>query len=597
MTIRVLPDHLIDQIAAGEVVERPASALKEILENSIDAGAADITVHLVQGGVKTLRVADDGCGINRDELALALTRHATSKIRELADLEQVGTLGFRGEGLASIASVSRLTLVSRRRDDKHGWQIDCEGGSLTAPKPAALGSGTVVEVQDLYFNTPARRKFLKTDATEFAHCEEAFKRIAMAHPQVAMALHHNGRAIWHLPAQSLLARVGALLADDFVATASAVSFAAGPLQLSGFAGSPTAARGSRDAQYVFVNGRFVRDRILAHAIRQAYQDVLHHDRYPSFVLFLQIDPALVDVNVHPTKIEVRFRESGAVHRAVTHALERALGQGVDNPALPTAVEAGLPSAAPTGRSAPAAGDSTYAFPIPRQLPLAMAEPLATYAAFYAATPDESAAQRLPEVLPEAGMIPPLGYALAQLHGVYILAQNAAGLVIVDMHAAHERVVYERMKAALDGQGIASQPLLIPVTFHADSIDVATAEEHAGLLQRLGFEIAVLGPASLAVRAIPASLGNADGRELARAVLADIREHGAGQVLTERRNELLATMACHAAVRANRALTLPEMNALLRDMEATERSGQCNHGRPTWRPFSLVELDRLFQRGR
>ena len=608
--IRVLPDLLINQIAAGEVVERPAAALKELLENSLDAGARDISVQLASGGTKLLKVSDDGHGIGKDDLPLALARHATSKIATLEDLEHIASLGFRGEALASIAAVSNLTLTSRRRDAKHAWSIAAEGGTVSDPKPAAYDPGTSVEVHDLYFNTPARRKFLKSEATEYAHCDEVFKRIALARPDVAFRLQHNGRAQWHVKAQPPDQRISALLGDEFSAASLAVDAHSTGLRLTGLVGLPAAARGARDAQYCFVNGRFVRDKVLAHALRQAYQDVLHHDRHPAFVLFVELDPARVDVNVHPAKSEVRFRDSQALHQFVFHAVSRVLAGSVAGSATGTVpAAAARPAAAPYAATqyrmplgvAQSAAVYETLFGRERAALAAAAEPAAGVAPLVETSAEipalaETSAE-IPALAETGAEIPALGYALAQLSGIYILAQNEHGLVIVDMHAAHERIVYERLKTQLDADRIAMQPLLIPVVFNAERIDVATAEEHAETLARIGFEIAALSPTALAVRGVPVALKNADAAELARDVLAEIREFGASRVLIERQNELLATMACHAAVRANRALSVPEMNALLREMEATERSGQCNHGRPTWHQISVAELDKLFMRGR
>ena len=574
-SIRVLPDLLISQIAAGEVVERPASALKELLENSLDAGARALSVQLAGGGMKLIKVADDGGGIPREELALALARHATSKITSLEDLERVSSLGFRGEALASIAAVSRLTLTSRRAGEKHGWTVTASGADVSKAVPAPLAAGSSIEVRDLYFNTPARRKFLKSEATEFAHCEEAFRRIALSRPEVAFTLQHNVRAQRHFGPQSLRGRIGAVLGEDFHAGALELDESSAGLRLHGAVGLPAHARASRDEQYCFVNGRFVRDKLIAHAIRQAYQDVLHHQQYPSFVLFLEIDPAQVDVNVHPTKTEVRFRDARGVHQFIFHALNKALAGAVAGatPVRSTFAAPGI-AAQPIRQAAMALG---------------AAEPMAFYETLFRRP--ESAAP-----LPEAEEAP-LGFALAQLSGVYVLAQNRDGLVIVDMHAAHERIVYEQLKGALDRREIPMQPLLVPVTFSTEALDVATVEEHAEVLRTIGFDIAAASPTSLIVRAVPALLADADPRRLASDVLREVREYGASRVLTERRNELLAAMACHTAVRANRKLTVPEMNALLREMEATERSGQCNHGRPTWHQVTLVELDKLFMRGR
>ncbi|MEO8442854.1 MAG: DNA mismatch repair endonuclease MutL, partial [Betaproteobacteria bacterium] len=539
-----------------------------------------------------LKVSDDGSGIGKTELPLAVARHATSKIATLDDLECIASLGFRGEALASIAAVSHLTLTSRPRDEKHAWALAVEGGTLSDPRPAAHDAGTTIEIQDLYFNTPARRKFLKSEATEYAHCEETFKRIALARPDVAFKLLHNGRAQWQLPAHTVEKRIAAVLGEEFAAAAIAVDAQSGATRLTGLVGSPAAARGTRDAQYFLVNGRFVRDKVLAHALRQAYQDVLHHDRHPSFVLALELDPARVDVNVHPAKSEVRFRDSQAIHQFVFHAVSRAL--------------AGSAGAATDALPETGARPSTTGFlATQHRMPLGVAQSNAAYETLFgrvgtAAAGVASAAWEAAAPAPQAdphAEIPPLGFALAQLAGIYVLARNEHGLVIVDMHAAHERIVYEKLKAQLDEDCIAMQPLLIPVVFNAERIDVATAEDHAETLSRLGFEIAVLSPTALAVRGVPVALKDADAGQLARDVLTEIREFGASRVLIESRNEMLSTMACHTAVRANRTLTTAEMNALLREMEATERSGQCNHGRPTWHQISIAELDKLFMRGR
>jgi DNA mismatch repair protein MutL len=590
--IRILPELLINQIAAGEVIERPASALKELLENSLDAGAQAISVELAAGGVKRVTVTDDGNGISRDELKLALARHATSKIASLDDLEHVGSLGFRGEALASIASVSRLELTSRRGDDRHAWRVAAEGPALSAPAPATLSRGTRIEVHELYFNTPARRKFLKSEQTEFAHCEEAFRRIALSRPDVAFALSHNGRARYQLKPQPLAARIAAVLGEDFGDGALAVDESGGPIAIRGAICAPSHARGSRDAQYFFVNGRCVRDKLIAHAIRQAYADVLHHDRHPAFVLFLDIDPQLVDVNVHPAKAEVRFRESRAVHQFIFHALQKTLSKPAGDTPPGTAQAA---EAAP--QPVPAQAASPHVPPQYRgqgRMSLGVAQPAGAYAAMFA--PPAADTAPVPPPLPPTGEDHPLGFALAQLAGIYILAENSSGLIIVDMHAAHERIMYEKLKTALDGRTIPMQPLLVPVHFSAEALDVATAEDEAEALQGLGFDIAPAGPGALIVRGVPALLADADAQALALDVLHEVREYGASRIATERGNELLGTMACHAAVRANRKLTVPEMNALLRDMEATERSGQCNHGRPTWHAISVAELDRRFRRG-
>ena len=600
--IRALPDHLINQIAAGEVVERPAAALKELLENAVDSGATQIDVDLAGGGIARIRVADNGAGIEREELAMAVARHATSKLVSADDLEAIATLGFRGEALASIAAVSRFALTSRASGKPHAWRIEVDGGDVGATAPAALAAGTTVSVQELYYNTPARRKFLRTEATEWGHCEEAFRRIALAHPDVGFTLQHNGRPAFRLPRGDRRARVDALLGESFAAAAVVVDTQAGPLHVGGLAVRPAYATPA-GGQYAFVNGRFVRDRVLAHALREAYRDVLHHDRQPAYALWIAVHPRLVDVNVHPQKTEVRFRDSGAVHQAVLHAVRRALAAtGAEGPAVSAAEQLGLavagapPRAPESAFSAAGRGSQTpVGNAVPRQAPMALGttEPAAFYAKLFG--PRDASAGGAPD-LPATGDEAPLGFALAQLHGIYVLAQNRAGLVLVDMHAAHERIVYERLKAAL-ALSVPVQPLLIPATFAASPLEAATVEEHAATLDRLGFAITALGPATLAVRGIPAPLADADAVTLARAVLHDLREFGGSEVLTAHRDELLSTMACHAAVRANRSLTVPEMNALLREMEATERGGQCNHGRPTWYQLALGDLDRLFMRGR
>ena len=563
MSIRVLPQLLVSQIAAGEVVERPASVLKELLENSVDAGAQAITVLLEEGGIKRVQVEDDGAGIARDELPLALARHATSKIASLEDLEGVATLGFRGEALASIASVSRLSITSRTREAPHAAALSAEGAQATEVQPAARAQGTTVAVCDLYFNTPARRKFLRTESTEFGHCDEVFRRVALAHPRIAFMLKHNGRVSHALRVQELGERAAALLGEAFSANSAAIEASSGSLRLFGRAGTPQAAGG----QYFFVNGRYVRDRLLSHAVREAYSELLHGERQPAYVLFLEIDPRAVDVNVHPAKTELRFRDPRAVHQFVYHAVQRALS--------PSAAEAPV-SYASVGMQRPI------------QAGFGLAQPAAAYESFMRASIDRPSSDETPQ---------PLGYALGQLHGIYILAQNEAGLVLVDMHAAHERIVMEKLKANLDAGQVQRQSLLVPALFHAEALDVATAEENRETLERLGLELSVSGPNELAVRAAPAPLAGGDIAGLARGVLAEIREYGASQALSSRQNELLATMACHAAVRANRALSIAEMNALLREMEETERSGTCNHGRPTWYQLTLADLDRLFMRGR
>lgn len=594
--IKLLSDNLISQIAAGEVVERPASVLKELLENSLDAGATEISVSLTEGGVREIRVADNGIGMEEEDLAMALRRHATSKIASLNDLENVHSMGFRGEALASIASVARVSITTRTADARHGASIRSEGGFEHPVEPASAGTGSTVTVNDLYFNTPARRKFLRTEATEFAHCVDVFRRIALARPEVTFALRHNDRVHSHLAGADRARRVESLLGAAFIAAARTVDEASLGIRVAGYAGSPGDNRANRDAQYLFVNGRFVRDKVMAHAVREGYRDMLHGDRHPSYVLFLDIEPSAVDVNVHPAKTEIRFRDSRAVHQFVFHALSKALspGAGIAPAAHATPVLAapeGLPGAQPQPRL---------------QAALGIAEPAARYLSMFSearergSSPSLAAATAALRPVSQgaaAGDAPRLGYAIAQLHGIYILAQNAEGLVLVDMHAAHERIVYEGLKTSLDRRAIETQKLLIPSTLALDPLDVATAEENSQALDELGFEIAPLSPTTLAVRALPSMLSDGNIGEMVRAVLREIRDFGASRALTERRDELLSSMACHGAVRANRNLTLPEMNALLRQMEETERSGQCNHGRPTWFQMSLADLDKLFMRGR
>jgi len=583
--IRILPDVLISQIAAGEVVERPAAALKEILENSLDAGATDIRVDLEQGGVKRIRVSDNGCGIAHDELALSLTRHATSKIASLADLEQVASLGFRGEALASIAAIARVQLTSRSAQADHAWQVNVEGGRLEAPAPAARATGTTIDVQDLFFNTPARRKFLKTEGTEYAHCAETVRRLALAHPDTAFTLTHNGRPQLRVGADSSAGRVRQILGEAFENNAIAVEAAGGVLRVSGWVIRPGAATASRDSQHVFVNGRYVRDKLIVHALREAYRDVLHHQLNPAYCLFINLPPEGVDVNVHPAKTEIRFRESRGVHQFLFHAVERLLS-------APVASGSGHP---PAPDAAATSGILAYRPLQQTPIPLQVSEAMSFYAPLAQPVPsvqrDEVTEAQAP------GDAPPLGYAIAQLHGVYVLAQNAHGLVLVDMHAAHERVVYEKLKHALDARAVPAQSLLIPVALTVDARDVAEIEPHLESLGEIGFALSVTSPTSVAVRSVPWLLKNADPVELTRAVLHEVAEYGVARLLAERRNELLATLACHGAVRANRHLTVPEMNALLREMEATERAGQCNHGRPTWFQLSMKELDAMFMRGR
>ena len=607
-SIQLLPDLLINQIAAGEVIERPASALKELLENSLDAGAAEIAVQLEGGGIKRLVVRDNGGGINKEQLPLALMRHATSKIASLEDLQKVASMGFRGEALASMAAVAQLALTSRTPDAEHAWKVEALDGAQSVAAPAAHPHGTSIEMRELYFNTPARRKFLKSESTEYAWCEEVFKRIALSRPDVTFSLQRDGKSIWQLAATrsprppltpcplpegegvltGLGERVAAILGPEFGQHAVTVERQIGPLHLYGIAALPAYSRSTRDEQYFFVNGRFVRDKVLMHAVRQAYQDILHHQRHPAFVLFLDMPPEQVDVNVHPAKSEVRFRESQGIHQFVFHALQDALGATMNevNPAK------SAPSPAAAGEGWGEGSQRTFA-PIQQQtMSFNAAQPQAAYKLW-----EESASVREQEADTPQTEAHPLGFALGQLSGIYILAQNQQGLIVVDMHAAHERIVYERLKTAFDAQQMPTQPLLIPVTFAAEALDIATAEEEQEALQKLGFDIAPLSTNTLAVRAMPAMLKQSHAETAAREVLHELRDFGASRALTERRNELLATLACHSAVRANQQLSLPEMNAILREMEQTERADQCNHGRPTWFQVTLAELDAMFMRGK
>jgi len=584
--IRPLPDLLISQIAAGEVIERPASVVKELVENALDAGAGRIDVRLEAGGIRRIVVADDGGGIEREQLPLALARHATSKIASAADLESVGTLGFRGEALASIAAVATVSMTSRTAVATSAFRIDADSGAV---EPAAAARGTRIEVADLFFKTPARRKFLRAEATELAHCITQVQRIAAAHPTVEFNVWHEARVVLRLAAGQAQARVLALMPENFGAAQRRVHAQAPGIDITGWVGLPTAARSRADAQYFYVNGRYVRDKVLAHAVRAAYADVLHGTSQPAYCLYLSIDPGRVDVNVHPTKIEVRLRDSSAVHQFVLHAVQAALAESAraasGESAVPVTRLADLAAVPRPSAHGPGAWGT--------QQGLGIAQQVAPYMAMLA--------EARPPAMPEgAADSAPLGYAVAQLAGVYVLARNDAGLVIVDMHAAHERIVYEKLKRQLDARTIPQQRLLIPQVFGADALDVASAEEHAGTLATIGLDLAPAGPAQLALRAVPALLADGAGEtgpQLARDVLRDLREYGGSRTLTEHRNELLATLACHGAVRANRRLTIDEMNALLREMEATERADQCNHGRPTWVQLTLADLDRLFLRGR
>ena len=630
--IRELPDELISQIAAGEVVERPASVVRELVDNALDAGATQVTVRLLAGGVRLIAVEDNGGGILREELSLAFRRHATSKISSLTDLESVGTMGFRGEALAAINSIADCAIHSRASGQSEAYSLEGRTGEL---HQVARSTGTTVEVKELFFSTPARRKFLKTDATELAHCIEAVRRHALARPDVGFAIWHEGKLVeqWRpcagTPEAALDQRLADVLGADFVERSVRVDYLSSPQQgqqavrVWGRAGIPDAARARADQQFCYVNGRFVRDKVLTHGARSAYEDVLHGHRQPVYALYVAIDPMRVDVNVHPTKIEVRFRDSREVHQAMHHAVENALatprsGSAVNAPH--DSLTQASASSQGTGAGNVESNRSPAHVPWPQSAivfgatanhrvedlgalwqkspPPQSSQPPQTYAAPNAMESPQAADQ--PPPLPAGDW--PLGRALAQLQGIYILAENTQGLIIVDMHAAHERIVYERLKmqmAAANGaiQGLASQPLLIPATFAATPQEVATAELHADALTTLGLEVTPFSPKTLAVRAVPVSLAQGDATELARGVLAELAQHDASTVIERAQNELLSTMACHGAVRANRKLTLDEMNALLRQMEATERSDQCNHGRPTWRQMTVRELDALFMRGR
>ena len=654
--IRELPDELISQIAAGEVVERPASVVRELLDNALDAGARQITLRLLAGGTRLIAVEDDGAGIAPDELPVAFKRHATSKIGSLDDLESVATMGFRGEALAAINSVSEMSLLSRTAGQASAFVLDGRTGEL---RPAARAIGTTVEVKELFFSTPARRKFLKSDSTELAHCIESVRRHALARPDVGFAIWHEGKLVeqWrnHPGPAGLEQRLADVLGEDFVAQSVAVDYRTGPVHITGRAGVPDAARSRPDHQFAYVNGRFVRDKVLAHGARSAYEDVLHGQRQPVYALYVQMDPTRVDVNVHPTKIEVRFRDSREIHQAVRHAIENALAvprahaltaQALDGGAAQTAAGHGfalspatatrlpesaawqqrgmaLDSPVSTGTSGakpygwPASGDSRYSSHVadlqalwgqpPTQAsseaPLVTGfEPLGTPRPGFGEPADTAvrsqdapADNTAPAPLPPGDW--PLGRAIAQLQGVYVLAENAQGLIVVDMHAAHERIVYERLKQQWTQTQISSQPLLIPATFAATPHEVATTETCQEVLGQLGLEISALSAKTLAVRAVPTSLAQGDAVELARSVLAELAQHDASTVVQRAQHDILGTMACHGAVRANRRLTLDEMNALLRQMEETERSDHCNHGRPTWRQVSMRELDALFLRGR
>ncbi len=606
--IHRLSDHIANQIAAGEVVERPSSVAKELIENSLDAGAGQIDIEIEKGGIGLIRVRDNGVGIHHDDLAIALDRHATSKIADFEDLAKVGTLGFRGEALPSIASVAKVVVTSRFQGAGQGWRLSVNGGVMDdEPKPAPHPQGTTIEVRDLFFNTPARRKFLKTERTEFKHLEDVVRRIGLCRFEVGFSLKHNQRQVhnWRMATdfEAKRRRVAAICGSAFIDNAVEVDVEASGLRLWGWVGLPTFSRSYADMQYFYVNGRMVKDKLIGAAVRKAYQDVMYHGRHAAFVLYFELDPGDVDVNVHPTKHEVRFREGRMVHDFLFSSLHRALAEvRPGSGALGRIEEVAVVTAAPSQPQAVASASghvSTTGQPrsAPRYQPsmnLAVRDQMGAYGQLH-----PSAEERpVLEAKGDGEAPPPLGFALAQLHGIYILAQNELGLVLVDMHAAHERVTYERMKRAWsESEGVRVQPLLVPESLSVTPAEAQLVEEHADLLKRLGLEIDRVGPESLVIRALPAMLRHADGRALVRDVLADLNIEGQSGRIHEKINEILATMACHGSVRASRHLTVPEMNALLRDMEQTERSGQCNHGRPTWVQLSMDELDRLFLRGR
>jgi len=602
--IRLLPPALINQIAAGEVIERPSSVVKELVENSLDAGARRIEVDIEAGGARLIRVRDDGGGIPVDELPLAVASHATSKIGSFDDLEHVASMGFRGEALASVSSVSRFALTSRAQGQDAAFRIEVDGGVLRAASPAQHPQGSSVEVRDLFYNVPARRKFMRAERTEFAHIDDLLKSLALARDGVEFRLGHNGKPvrIWKAASdeRAALQRVAEVLGEEFPAQSLRIDHAAAGLHLSGWVGLPTASRAQADSQYFYVNGRLVRDRIVAHAVRQAYADVLFHGRHAAFVLYLQLDPAGVDVNVHPAKHEVRFREQRLVHDFLFRTLHEALAQTraglgtlpAADPELATATTYASPAAQPTGGSAPAwPGQFSQS-----RLNLGVRDaPLAGYAALLGDVPSAPAAPSMPAA--DDSETPPLGFAIAQLKSIFVLAENAHGLVLVDMHAAHERITYEKLKSGRACSNLRSQMLLVPLSIAVSAKEAAAAEEHADALAEWGLELSRSGPSTVVVRRIPALLEGADVGQLSRDVLSELAQHGSSRRLQELENELLSTMACHGSVRAGRRLTVPEMNALLREMETTERSGQCNHGRPTWTQLSLAELDKLFMRGR
>lgn len=598
--IHLLSQRLSNQIAAGEVVERPASVVKELLENSLDAGADRIDIELEKGGIKLIRIRDNGVGVEKEDLPLALNRHATSKIKELDDLEKVVSLGFRGEALASISSVSRLAMISRTPDASEAWKVETEGRDMDAKlSPAAHPPGTNVEVRDLFFNTPARHKFLRTEQTEYKRIDEMIKRLALSRFDVGFNVQHNQRAVHRYESavseSEIIRRVSQICGSAFMDNTVSIDMEANGVRLRGWVSLPTFSRSQSDLQHFYVNGRAIRDKLVSHAIKQAYRDVLYHGRHPAFVLYLELDPALVDANVHPTKHEVRFRDGRLVHDFLFSALHRSLADVRPADSLEPALSEDSIAESPnmyrqSSMRYSGSGGGSHGSMLSRN---DIQNQLQTFSDF---NPPASGAQ--PSFQDnEDEEIPPLGYAIAQLHGIFILAQNAHGLVVVDMHAAHERITYEYMKSAMSDDGIKTQPLLVPVALAVSEGEADCAEEHKQALEQLGLTLERIGPESISIRQVPVILKSADVEQLVRDVLSDFLEHGSSDRIESHRDEILSTMACHGSVRANRHLTIPEMNALLRDMERTERSGQCNHGRPTWTQMSLGDLDKLFLRGK
>lgn len=605
--IKVLSTHVANQIAAGEVVERPLSVVKELIENSLDAGATAIDIEVEQGGIRLIRVKDNGHGIHKNDLALSLTRHATSKISTSDDLHHLMSLGFRGEALPSIASISRVEMRSKSDGSEHAWQVSCDGNDrIGEPEPVAHPQGTSIEARDLFFNTPGRRKFLKTEKTEFSHIESMFKRIALSRFDVAFSLSHNQKVLHKLPVAESgaqkLKRVSLVCGKSMIENALQLEFQAGALKLSGWIARPVFSRSQADMQYFYVNGRSIKDKVISHAVKQAYQDVLFHGRHPVYVLYLEIDPGLVDVNVHPTKHEVRFRDSRSIHSFIYRVLHDTLAKTVNASIGDSQVETGTATALSSLTNDDSGLDRGYAkqnynqhsIPLSNSasIPAKVQEQIQNYSALYS----NNQSGETNKSFRENEEIPPLGYAVAQIQGVYILAENLHGLIIVDMHAAHERITYERLKSTFSENSLRSQPLLVPISINVTEAEVKLVEKHQSLFESLGFTVEPLGKDVIAIRQVASILRESDVEQLLRDVLSDISMYGDTKRIMEEINTILSTMACHGSIRANRKLTIPEMNALLRDMEITERSGQCNHGRPTWIQMDMSQLDKLFLRG-